>query len=52
MKDVYIKPQSECIEVAPTLLAASFATDDEEKDNVVAGVRRRDPHQWGDLWND
>lgn len=52
MKEVYIKPQSECIEVEPTVLAASFAMDNEAEDDVVAGVRKRDPRQWGDLWRE
>lgn len=50
MKDKYIKPELECVETVPTLLAASFPTDDKVEDDVVAGVRKRDPHQWGDLW--
>ncbi len=50
MKEVYIKPQSECIEVEPTVLAASFAMDDEAKDDVVAGAQKRDRQQWGNLW--
>ena len=50
MKDKYIKPEVECVETEPTLFAASFPTEDETEDNVVAGVRKRDPRQWGDLW--
>ena len=52
MKDVYIKPQSECVEVEPTLLAASFTVDNEAEDDVVAGARKRDPRQWGDFWDE
>lgn len=50
MKDKYIKPELECVEMVPTLLAASFSTDNEEEDNVVAGAHKRDHQQWGNLW--
>lgn len=52
MKDVYIRPQSECVEVEPTLLAASFTVDNEAEDDVVAGVHKKRSHKWGDLWNE
>ncbi len=50
MKDKYIRPELECVETVPALLAASFSIEDEAEDDVVAGVRKRDPRQWGDLW--
>lgn len=50
MKDKYIKPELECVETVPTLLAASFSTDNETEDDVVAGARKREPRQWGNLW--
>ncbi len=50
MKDKYIRPELECIEIVPALLAASFSTDEEAEDDVVAGANKRDPRQWGDFW--
>lgn len=50
MKDKYIKPVSESLEIEATLFAASFESNEESEDDVVAGARKRDPHQWGNLW--
>lgn len=50
MKNKYIKPELVCVEMLPTLLAASFSTDNEAEDNVVAGAHKRDPQRWGNLW--